>query len=224
MGSSNRKACSRHPPGGLNLALSIGQTRTPQRLGVRVLRRMQRAGFLAGGCLLSLGPILVLSGFSSPPPSGNRLPLVQGRKAALAWQELLESLVRRARLFQVKAELSDEKDVARLIIETPMAFEDEQDRLKPIYADFLTSLSVLLQTRSDLRLVVTGFGNSPARHYNPVLLGRRVRAVQVFFAENGIPVDRIEARVKEALAYEGPTTLRPKALSGQLITVHFVSA
>ena len=79
----------------------------------------------------------------------------------------------------------------------------------------------VVDNKPDVHVTITGFGNNPATNYNPVLLGKRVRAVQVFFAENGIPMEQIEAGVKEADEYEGPNTLLGKASSGQLITVHF---
>jgi len=120
--------------------------------------------------------------------------------------------------------LGDGEPSAKLAIETQVAFENKQDRLTPDYARFLATITPLLQMMPNLRLAITGFGNNPATNYNPVLLGMRVRAVQVYFAENGIPIDRIEACVKEADAYEGPNTLLGKASSGEVITVHFVRA
>ena len=48
------------------------------------------------------------------------------------------------------------------------------------------------------------------------------KATREFFAENGIPIERIEAKVKEADDYDGPNTLLGKASSGQVITIHFM--
>ncbi len=95
------------------------------------------------------------------------------------------------------------------------------DRLKPDYARFLADITLILQVKPDVHVTITGFGNNPATNYNPVLLGKRVRALQVFFAENGISITQTKAGVKEADAYEGPNVLLGKAASGQVITVHF---
>ncbi|MBT9498481.1 MAG: OmpA family protein [Zoogloea sp.] len=167
--------------------------------------------------LFALGLVLLLSGFSSVPPTD----AAKSAMGAGAWQELAEDLVKRASTFQVMAELGDSEPSAKLAIETQVAFENNKDHLKPDYARFLADITLILQIKPDVHVTITGFGNNPATNYNPVLLGKRVRAVQVFFAENGIPMEQIEAGVKEADEYEGPNTLLGKASSGQLITVHF---
>ena len=214
---------SSRPAGELDLGLNIGQTHERQRMAVRIVRGMRRGFPLLAACLFALGLVLLLSGFSDIPPASGDAP-VEATQGLDAWQELTEGLVKRASEFQVLVELGDGEASAKLAIETQVAFEEKKDRLTPDYARFLATIMPLLQMTPDLRLAITGFGNNPAKNYNPVLLGRRVRAVQVFFAENGIPIDHIEASVKEADAYEGPNTLLGKAASGEVITVHFVPA
>lgn len=214
---------SSRPAGELDLGLNIAQTHERQRMAVRIVRGMRRGFPLLAACLFALGLVLLLSGFSDIPPARGDAP-VEATQGLDAWQELTEGLVKRASEFQVLVELGDGEASAKLAIETLVAFEEKKDRLTPDYAKFLATIMPLLQMTPDLRLAITGFGNNPAKNYNPVLLGRRVRAVQVFFAENGIPIDHIEASVKEADAYEGPNTLLGKAASGEVITVHFVPA
>ncbi|MDY0034477.1 MAG: hypothetical protein RBS05_01055 [Zoogloea oleivorans] len=201
----------------LSPSLNTPQTHEQQRKTVRIAQLMRRSVPLMAAGLFALGLVLLLSGFSSVPPTD----AAKSATGAGAWQELAEDLVKRASTFQVMAELGDSEPSAKLAIETQVAFENNKDRLKPDYARFLADITLILQIKPDVHVTITGFGNNPATNYNPVLLGKRVRAVQVFFAENGIPMEQIEAGVKEADEYEGPNTLLGKASSGQLITVHF---
>lgn len=223
MGNGNWNVSSR-PPGKLNLSLNIAQTHERKRKAMRIVRVMRRTFPLVVVSLFALGLVLLLSGFSSVEPANGGNEPEPATAGARAWQELAEGIVKRASDFQAMAELGDGEPSARLAIETQTAFENNKDRLRPDYAKFLASIVPLIQMKPDLRLTITGFGNNPATNYNPVLLGKRVRALQVFFAENGIPINQTEVGVKEADAYEGPNTLLGKAASGQVITVHFSQA
>ena len=206
-------------PGGLNLTMDIARTHTSPGTAARLFRRTVP---VVAASLLAIGLVLLLSGFSQVPAGTARSDIPTSENRIDVWQELVEGVVRRANEFQVQAELGDGESSAKIAIETPLAFENNKDRLKPDYAGFLLGIAAVVQMNPATRLIVTGFGNTPATKYNPFLLGRRVRAVQVFFAENGIPIDRIEAKVQEADDYDGPNTLLSKASSGQVITIHFM--
>lgn len=221
MDSGNWEVSSR-PPGKLNLGLNIAQTHERQRKVVRIVGWIHRVFPLLAACLFALGLVLLLSGFSDVRLTNGVVRPSQATARVDAGPELAKVISQRASELQVMTELGDGGSWVKLAIETQAAFENNEDRLNPDYARFLVSIIPFLQMKPDLRLSITGFGNNPATTYNPVLLGKRVRAVQVFFAENGIPIDLIEASVKEADAYEGPNTLLGKAASGQVITVNFV--
>lgn len=224
MVSSGNWSFSSQSSGKLSSGLSIARAAEPQRTAPWIVRGMRRAMALLAACFMAFGLLLLLSGFSDIPPGEGDGRRGQANLGVDAWQELTEGLVKRASEFQVLVALGDGEPSAKLAIETRVAFENKQDRLTPDYARFLATITPLLQMTPNLKLAITGFGNNPAKDYNPVLLGKRVRAVQVYFAENGIPIDHIEASVKEAEAYEGPNTLIAKASSGEVITVQFQPA
>lgn len=208
-------------PGKLTSSLNSAQIHERKRKAVRIVRVMCRTFPLVISSLLALCLVLLLGGFSSLQPADGENKPEPATSRVRAWQELAEGIVKRASEVRIMAELGDGEPSARLAIETQTAFENNMDRLKPDYARFLADITLILEVKPDVHVTITGFGNNPATNYNPVLLGKRVRALQVFFAENGISITQTKAGVKEADAYEGPNVLLGKAASGQVITVHF---
>jgi len=110
----------------------------------------------------------------------------------------------------------------QVLIDASAAFHDRTDRLRPDYAHLLARVGVMLQRRPGAHLAVTGLNSTPRTGHNPVLFGRRLRAIQVHLAENGAAIDRIEARI-QALSDRGATTEPHPGLSpGQTILLDFI--
>lgn len=107
------------------------------------------------------------------------------------------------------------------MIDTNAAFVGKGDHLQPNYARFLSRVGIMLQRHRGTVVKVTGFALRPKAGYNPVLLGRRVRAIQVYLAENGAPIDQIEVRVTAADDYDGPAAAASSAATGTIIILGF---
>lgn len=113
------------------------------------------------------------------------------------------------------------KSTTTLVIETVTAFDGNRDRLRADYSRFLARLGVMLQRQPGTRLAITGFGGHPRPGANPVLLGRRLRAIQVTLVENGAAMTQVVARVQSPDAYDGPDALVGRARAGQVILLDF---
>lgn len=119
------------------------------------------------------------------------------------------------------AQAPDGSTTTRVVIDTRTAFDSKQDRLHADYARFLSRVGIMLQRHRGTVVKVTGFARQPKAGYNPVLLGRRVRAIQVFLAENGAPIDQIKARVTDIDDYDGPPDTADSAATGTIIILGF---
>lgn len=115
----------------------------------------------------------------------------------------------------------DGTSTTRVVIDTRAAFDNKQDRLRPDYARFLSRVGIMLQRHRGTVVKVTGFARHTRADYNPVLLGRRVRAIQVFLAENGAPIDQIKAQVRGVDDYDGPAGAADRAATGTIIILGF---
>jgi outer membrane protein OmpA-like peptidoglycan-associated protein len=115
----------------------------------------------------------------------------------------------------------DGTSTTRVVIDTRAAFDNKQDRLRPDYARFLSRVGIMLQRHRGTVVKVTGFARHAKADYNPVLLGRRVRAIQVFLAENGAPIDQVKAQVRGVDDYDGPAGAADRAATGTIIILGF---
>ena len=128
-------------PGGLNLTMDIARTHTSPGTAARLFRRTVP---VVAASLLAIGLVLLLSGFSQVPAGTARSDIPTSENRVDVWQELVEGVVRRANEFQVQAELGDGESSAKIAIETPLAFENNKDRLKPDYAGFLLGIAAVV--------------------------------------------------------------------------------
>lgn len=150
-----------------------------------------------------------------PPPPANHAPEAPSRLARL------HELGQQAGLELTTETSRDGTGNATLVIDTATAFESNRDRLRADYSRFLARVGVMLQRQPGSRVAVTGFGGPSRPGANPVLLGRRLRAIQVTLVENGASMGQVAARVQSPDAYAGPDALAGRARSGQVILLDF---
>lgn len=79
----------------------------------------------------------------------------------------------------------------------PVYFDYDQALIKPEYAAYLKELIRMVKSHSDLRIEITGHTDADGTDdYNLVLSKKRSEALLTFFAQNGLPRDRVVIRYK----------------------------
>lgn len=188
------------------------------------LRRFRAPRFtVACGLLAACGLLLTQNGLAGASDPGSAIASSAIAVQPTGWRSLAREIARLARAAGLKTSWQDEARAVNLTVDTTLAFENRQTELNPAYAALLDEIAVLLQARPEVRLIMTGFGNTPATHYNPVLFGLRLKALQAFFAERGIAIGQIETLVKDvdASSNDAPSG---RAAAGRLISLRFAPA
>lgn len=188
------------------------------------LRRLRSPLFpVACALLTTCGLLLTQNGLAGASDPGSAIASSAVSVQPTGWRSLAGEIARLARAAGLKTSWQDEARAVNLTVDTTLAFENRQTELNPAYAALLGEIAVLLQARPEIRLIMTGFGNTPATHYNPVLFGMRLKALQAFFAEHGIAIGQIETLVKDVDAggHDAPSG---RAAAGRLISLRFAPA
>ncbi len=147
---------------------------------------------------------------------------VQALAASDLWPERSRAVLVLAGEFQVPVEQAEGERALTLALDPQEVFDARGETIRPAWLGFLRGLASQFQPGSGFRLVITGYGDRPAKGYNPVLLGKRVRALQTFLAENGLAMTWSRAEVREGDAYEGPAEMLDEACCGKVITLKLV--
>lgn len=147
---------------------------------------------------------------------------VQALAASDLWSDRSRAVLMLAGEFQVPVEQAESERALTLALDPQEVFDTRGETIRPVWVDFLRGLASQFQPGSGFRLVITGYGDRPAKRYNPVLLGKRVRALQTFLAENGLAMTWSRAEVKEGDDYEGPAEMLDEACCGKVITLKLV--
>ena len=147
---------------------------------------------------------------------------VQALAASDLWPDRSRAVLMLAGEFQVPVEQAESERALTLALDPQEVFDTRGETIRPVWVDFLRGLASQFQPGSGFRLVITGYGDRPAKRYNPVLLGKRVRALQTFLAENGLAMTWSRAEVKEGDDYEGPAEMLDEACCGKVITLKLV--
>lgn len=147
---------------------------------------------------------------------------VQALAASDLWPDRARAVLMLAGEFQVPVEQAERAQALTLALDPQAVFDARGETIRPAWLSFLRGLASQFQPGSGFRLVITGYGDRPAKGYNPVLLGKRVRALQTFLAENGLAMTWSRAEVKEGDAYEGPAEMLDEACCGKVITLKLV--
>ncbi|WP_374484319.1 hypothetical protein [Zoogloea sp.] len=179
---------------------------------------------LACGLLAASGLLLTQSGLAGAPDPGSAVASSALAVRPSGWRGLAGEISRLARAAGLKTAWQDDDRAINLTVDTTQAFENRQAQLSPSYASLLGEIALMVQARPEIRLIMTGFGNTPATHYNPVLFGLRLKALQVFFAEHGIAIGQIETLIKDADSASGHDMPAGRAAAGRLISLRFVPA
>ncbi|MBS0348602.1 MAG: hypothetical protein JSR69_19320 [Proteobacteria bacterium] len=189
------------------------------------LLRLRAAVYpLACGLLAASGLLLTQSGLAGAPDPGSAIAASALAVQPSGWRSLAGEITRLARAAGLKTAWQDDARAINLTVDTTQAFENRQAQLSPGYASLLGEIALMVQARPEIRLIMTGFGNTPATHYNPVLFGLRLKALQAFFAEHGIAIGQIETLVKDADSASGHDMPSGRAAAGRLISLRFVPA
>lgn len=189
------------------------------------LRSLRAALFpLACGLLATGGLLLTNNGLAGAPTPGSAIASTAIAVQPVGWRSLAGEIARLARAVGLKTAWQDDVRSINLTVDTTQAFENRQAQLSPAYSSLLGEIALLVQARPEIRLIMTGFGNTPATQYNPVLFGQRLRALQVFFAERGIAIGQIETQVKDVDAVGSHDTPSGRAAPGRLISLRFAPA
>lgn len=146
----------------------------------------------------------------------------QALAASDLWPDRSRAVLVLAGQFQVPVEQAESTRALTLALDPQEVFDARGETIRPVWVDFLRGLAAQFQPGSGFRLVITGYGDRPAKGYNPVLLGKRVRALQTFLAENGLAMTWSRAEVKEGGDYEGPAEMLDEACCGKVITLKLV--
>lgn len=187
--------------------------------------RLRAALFpLACSLLATSGLLLTQSGLAGAPDPGSAIASSAVAVHPTGWHNLAGEIARLARAAGLKTTWQDDARAVNLTVDTTQAFDNRQTELNPTYAALLGEIALLVQARPEIRLIMTGFGNTPASHYNPVLFGLRLKALQVFFAEHGIAIGQIETFVKDVDAVGSHEAPSGRAAAGRLISLRFVPA
>lgn len=190
-----------------------------------LLRHLRAPLFpLACGLLAASGLLLTQNGLAGAPDPGSAIASTAVAVQPSGWRSLAGEIARLARAAGLKTAWQDEARAVNLTVDTTQAFENRRTELNPTYATLLGEIALMLQARPEIRLVMTGFGNTPATHYNPVLFGQRLKTLQIFFAEHGIAIGQIETLVKDVNTAGGPEAASGHAAAGRLISLRFVPA
>lgn len=179
---------------------------------------------LACGLLAASGLLLTQSGLAGAPDPGSAVASSALAVQPSGWRSLAGEITRLARAAGLKTAWQDDARAINLTVDTTQAFENRQAQLSPSYASLLGEIALMVQARPEIRLIMTGFGNTPATHYNPVLFGLRLKALQVFFAEHGIAIGQIETLIKDADTASSHDMPAGRAAAGRLISLRFVPA
>ena len=147
---------------------------------------------------------------------------VQALAASDLWSDRSRAVLVLAGEFQVPVEQAESERALTLALDPQEVFDTRGETIRPVWVDFLRGLASQFQPGSGFRLVITGYGDRPAKRYNPVLLGKRVRALQTFLAENGLAMTWSRAEVKEGDDYDGPAEMLDEACCGKVITLKLV--
>lgn len=179
---------------------------------------------LACGLLAASGLLLTQSGLAGAPDPGSAVASSALAVQPSGWRSLAGEITRLARAAGLKTAWQDDARAINLTVDTTQAFENRQAQLSPSYASLLGEIALMVQARPEIRLIMTGFGNTPATQYNPVLFGQRLRALRVFFAEHGIAIGQIETLVKDVDAVGSHDAPSGRAAPGRLISLRFAPA
>ena len=179
---------------------------------------------IACSVLATSGLLLAQNGLAGPPDPGSAIASSAIAVQPTGWRSLAREIARLAHAAGLKTTWQDDARAVNLTVDTTQAFENRQAELNATYAALLDEIALLVQARPEIRLIMTGFGNTPATHYNPVLFGQRLKALQTFFAERGIAIGQIETLIKDVDAASGHDAPAGRAAAGRLISLRFAPA
>lgn len=151
--------------------------------------------------------LLVLSGFAA-----SAMPID-------AWRDGAARILQIATSNDVAAEQNEEGHSIILTLPTQRLFNDRRDTFAANALPFLDALGTEFAALPGVRISLTAYANHPASHYNPVLLGWRLRALQVFLAERGVPIRQIHPQVRDSAEFDGPGDHDAEPCCGKLIVL-----
>lgn len=157
--------------------------------------------------LLTAALLLVLSGFAA-----SASPLD-------AWRDGATRILQLATANNLAAEQNEEGHSIILALPTQRLFTDRRDTFAAEVRPFLDALGAEFAALPGIRINLTAYAKHPAAGFNPVLLGWRLRALQVFLAERGVPIRQIHPLVKDEAELDRSSETTAKRCCGKLIVL-----